>query len=57
MKHTFDRKCRMCCMVKEHVKHIVVGCTTLAPSEYTNIHSMAADYIHWTIYTYGVPGY
>jgi hypothetical protein len=49
MKQTFDGKCRMCYKAEEHVKHIDAGCTTLAPSEYTNIHNMAAGYIHWTI--------
>jgi len=39
----------MCYKAEEHIKHIVVGCTTLMPSEYTNRHSMVAGYIHWTI--------
>jgi hypothetical protein len=38
------------CYKVEHIKHIVAGCRTLAPSEYTNIHNMVAGYIHWTIY-------
>jgi hypothetical protein len=50
MKQTFDGKCRMCCKAEEHEKYIVAVCTTLAPSEYTNIYNMAAGYIHWTIY-------
>ena len=58
MKQTFAGKCRMCYKVEEHVKHIVAGCTTLAPFECTNIHNMAAGYIHWTICkAYGVTGY
>jgi len=28
------------------VKHIVVGCTTLAPSEFANGHKEVAGYIH-----------
>ena len=34
---------------EEHIKHIVVGCTTFVPSEYTNRHNKAAAYIHQTI--------
>jgi hypothetical protein len=34
----------------EENKHIVAGCTTLAPSEYTNRHIKVAVYIHWKIY-------
>jgi hypothetical protein len=26
-----------------------VGCTTLAPSEYTNRHNKVPGYIHWTV--------
>ena len=39
---------RMCCRA-EHKIHIFVGCTTLAPSEYTNKHNMVLGYIQWTI--------
>jgi len=28
----------MCCKSEEHMKYIVVGCTTLAPSEFSNRH-------------------
>jgi len=42
-----DGKCRMC--YNEHIKHIVVGCTTLSPPEYTNRHNKVAGYSHWTI--------
>jgi hypothetical protein len=38
-----------CAIADEHTKHIVVGCTTLAPSEYTDRHNKAAGYIHWAI--------
>jgi len=31
------------------IKHIVVGCATLAPSEYANRHYKVAGYIHWMI--------
>ena len=50
MKQTIVSKCRMCYKLEEHIKHIVAGCTTLAPSEYTNRHNMVAGYIHWMIY-------
>jgi hypothetical protein len=30
-------------------KHIVVGCATLAPPEYTKRQSKMAGYIHWTV--------
>jgi len=49
MKQPFDCKCRMCWKAEEHIKHIVVGCTTLMPSEYANRHNVASGYIHWTI--------
>jgi hypothetical protein len=39
----------MCYKAEEHIKHIVAGCTTLAPSKYTNRHNRLAGYIHWTI--------
>jgi hypothetical protein len=55
MKQPTDSKCRMC--YKGEHKHTVVGCTTLAPSEYTNRHSNVAGYIHWTVCEHGVTGY
>ena len=39
----------MCCKAEEHIKRIVVECTTLAPSEYANRHYKVAGYIHWMI--------
>ena len=48
MKQPIDCKCRMCCKAEEHIKHIVAGCTTLAPSEYTSRLNKMAGYIHWT---------
>jgi hypothetical protein len=33
MKHPIENNCRMWYKAEEHIKHIVVGCTTLAPSE------------------------
>jgi hypothetical protein len=39
----------MFCKSEEHVKHIVAGCTTLAPSEYTSRLNKMADYAHWTV--------
>jgi len=35
----------MSCKAHGHIKHIAVGCTTLAPSEYTNTHNNVAGYI------------
>jgi len=49
MKQPVDCKCRMCCKAEEHVKHIVAGCTTVAPSEYTSRLNKMAGYIHWTV--------
>jgi len=34
---------------EEHIKHIVAGCTTLAPTEYTNRHNNVAGYSKWMI--------
>ena len=39
----------MCYKAEEHIKHIVAGCTTLAPPEYTNRHNKVAGYSQWTI--------
>jgi len=36
----------MCYKAEEHTMHIVVGCTILALSEYTNRHNKVAGYIH-----------
>jgi len=33
----------------ENIEHTVAGCTTLAPSEYTNRHNKMVGYIHWMI--------
>jgi hypothetical protein len=49
MKQLNDSKFKMCCKAEEHIKHIVAGCTTLAPSEYTNRHNKVAGYSHWMI--------
>jgi hypothetical protein len=49
MKQPIDSKHRMCYKATEHMKLIVAGCTTLAPSEYINRHNKVAGYIHWTI--------
>ena len=50
MKQPTDSKCGICNKTEEHTKHIVAGCTTLVPSEYTNRHNMVAVYFHWMIY-------
>ena len=42
-------KYRMRYKAEEHIKHIVVGCTTLGHSEYTNRHNKVAGYIRWTV--------
>jgi len=47
MKLPMDGKFRMCYKEEEHMKHIVAGCTTFGPSEYTNRHNKVASYIHW----------
>jgi hypothetical protein len=49
MKQPNNSKSRMCYKAEEHIKHIVVGCTTLVPSEYTNTHNKVSGYNHWTI--------
>jgi len=37
---------------KEHSKHIVAGCSTIAPSEYTYGHNKVSGYIHRMICKY-----
>ena len=49
MKEPTDCKCRVCCKAEEHVKHIVAGYATLAPSEYTSRLNKMTGYIHWTV--------
>jgi hypothetical protein len=49
MKQPTDRKCRMCCKAEEHIKYIVVRCTTLAPFEDAKRHYKVAGYVHWMI--------
>jgi hypothetical protein len=49
MKQPIDSKCRICCKAKEHIKHIVAGCTTLAPSEYLIDTVRWLANIHWMI--------
>jgi len=49
MNQSTDSKCRICYKADEHIKGIVVGFTTIAPSECTNRHNRVAGYIHWTI--------
>jgi hypothetical protein len=49
IKQPTDSKCRICCKAEKHIKHTVVGCTTLVPSEYTNGHSKVAGYMHWMV--------
>ena len=54
MKQPIDSNRNMCYKAEEHIKHIVVRCTTLAPSEYTNSHNKIAGYIHWMIYKHTI---
>jgi hypothetical protein len=49
MKQPTDSKCRKCYKAEEHIKDIVVGFTTLAPSEYTNRYKRVPGYINWTV--------
>jgi hypothetical protein len=49
MKQLNNSKCKMWYKAEEHIKHIVAGCTTLAPSEYTNRHNRVAGNSHWTM--------
>jgi len=42
-------KCRKCYKAEGIMKHIVVECTILSPSEYTNRHNTVAGCIHWTV--------
>jgi len=49
-KQPIDSNRNICYKAEEHIKHTVVGCTTFAPSEYTNSHNTIAGYIHWTVY-------
>ena len=44
-----DTKCNVYFQAEEHIKHIVVGCTTLPPSEYTNRQNKVVGYIHWMV--------
>jgi hypothetical protein len=39
----------MCCKAEEHIKHIVAGCTALAPSGYTTRRNKVAVYSQWKI--------
>lgn len=49
LKQSIDSKCRMCNRAEEHISHLVAGCSTLAPTEYTHRHNKVAAYIHWII--------
>ena len=49
MKQRIDSTCRISYRAEEHKKHIVTGCITLVPSEYTKGHNKVGGYIHWTI--------
>jgi len=49
MMQRTESECGKCYKADEHMKHSSVGCTTYAPSEYTNRHNKVAGYMHWTI--------
>jgi hypothetical protein len=49
MKQPNGSKCRMCCKAEQLIKHIVMGYTTLVPSQYTNRQNTVTGYIHWMI--------
>lgn len=44
-----DSKCLMCNRAEEGMTHIVLGSSTLAPSEYVNGHNTVASFVHWTM--------
>lgn len=46
LKEQIDDKCRMCNAIGETIEHIMSGCTTLAPIEYTYRHNNVAKIIH-----------
>ena len=39
----------MCNVFDEHIDHIISGCPTLAPAEYTRRHDNTGRYIHWKL--------
>ena len=48
--------CRMCSVDLETVDHIVAGCSSLAPVDYTDRHNQVASIIHWDVCRhFGVP--
>jgi hypothetical protein len=50
VKRPIDSTCRISYKAEEHIKHIVTGCITIVPYEYTKRHNKVGGYIHWTIY-------
>jgi len=48
IKLPIDSKCRMY-KAEKCTKHTVMGCETLASSEYTNGHNNMVGYIHWMV--------
>jgi hypothetical protein len=40
----------MCYKAEEYIKHTVMGCATVASSEYTDGHNKVAGYIHWMVF-------
>ena len=44
-----DPRCRFCKISTKTIDHLILGCTILAPNEYTNRHNRVGQYIHWKI--------
>lgn len=48
-------KCRMCHNNTENIDHVISGCSTLAPKQYTSRHNKIANIVHQQIcYNYGI---
>jgi predicted alpha/beta-fold hydrolase len=52
IKQPVDNKYRMCQKAEKHIKHIIMGCIKIAPSEHSNRHNKVAGFNHWMICKY-----